>query len=77
MSEWEWYKNFGSRAIALLSIVLSEYLGGIFVFTENGSLMAGQSVSMVKEVQPVTKIFNDLLMQIDKQLITERRNNHA
>jgi hypothetical protein len=39
--------------------------------------MAGQSVSMVKEVQPVTKIFNDLLSQIDKQLITERRNNHA
>ena len=44
---------------------------------ENGSLMAGQSVSMVKEVQPVTKIFNDLLTQIDEQLITERKNNHA
>ena len=44
---------------------------------ENGSLMAGQSVSMVKEIQPVSKIFNDLLMQIDKQLITERRNNYA
>ena len=39
--------------------------------------MAGQSVSMVKEIQPVTKIFNDLLSQIDEQLITERRNNHA
>jgi enoyl-[acyl-carrier protein] reductase II len=44
---------------------------------ENGSLMAGQSVSMVKEIQPVTKIFSDLLMQIDKQLISERRNHHA
>jgi hypothetical protein len=32
---------------------------------------------MVKEIQPVTKIFNDLLMQIDEQLVTERRNNHA
>ena len=44
---------------------------------ENGSLMAGQSVSMVKEIQPVSKIFNDLLMQINEQLVTERRNNHA
>ena len=44
---------------------------------ENGSLMAGQSVSMVKEVQPVSKIFNDLLMQIDEQLLTEREKNHA
>ncbi len=44
---------------------------------ENGSLMAGQSVSMVKEIQPVSKIFNDLLMQIDKQLLTERTKNHA
>ena len=39
--------------------------------------MAGQSVSMVKEIQPVAKIFSDLLTQIDKQLSTERRNNDA
>ena len=39
--------------------------------------MAGQSVSIVREIQPVTKIFNDLLTQIDEQLITERKNNHA
>ena len=44
---------------------------------ENGSLMAGQSVSMVKEIQPVSKIFNDLLMQIDEQLLTERKKNYA
>ena len=44
---------------------------------ENGSLMAGQSVSMDKEIQPTTKIFSDLLTQIDKQLISERRNHHA
>ena len=44
---------------------------------ENGSLMAGQSVSMVKEVQPVSKIFDDLLSQIDEQLLTERKNNNA
>ena len=44
---------------------------------ENGSLMAGQSVSMVKEVQPVSKIFDDLLSQIDEQLFTERKNNSA
>ena len=44
---------------------------------ENGSLMAGQSVSMVKEVQPVSKIFEDLLSQIDEQLFTERKNNNA
>ena len=44
---------------------------------ENGSLMAGQRVSMVKEIQPVSKIFNDLLVQIDKQLLSERTKNHA
>ena len=39
--------------------------------------MAGQSVSMVKEIQPVSKIFDDLLTQMDEQLHTETGSNNA
>lgn len=41
---------------------------------DNGSLMAGQSVSLVKKVQPVKEIFNELIMQASDQLATEGKN---
>ena len=34
---------------------------------ENGSLMAGQSVSLVKKIQTVEEIFHELLEQMDKK----------
>ena len=34
---------------------------------ENGSLMAGQSVSLVKKIQTVEEIFHELLEQMDNQ----------
>ena len=39
---------------------------------QNGSVMAGQSVSLVKEIQTVEEIFEELLSQMDKQLKNER-----
>ena len=39
---------------------------------ENGSLMAGQSVSMVKKIQSVKEIFNELIAQANSQIITEK-----
>ena len=39
---------------------------------QNGSVMAGQSVSFVKEIQTVEEIFEELLSQMDKQLKNER-----
>ena len=34
----------------------------------NGSLMAGQSVSLVKKIQPVSEIINELLGQMKDQI---------
>ena len=39
---------------------------------ENGSLMAGQSVSMVKKIQSVKEIFNELISQANLQILTEK-----
>ena len=41
---------------------------------ENGSLMAGQSVSMVKKIEPVESIINEILFQANNQY---NINNHA
>ena len=38
----------------------------------NGSVMAGQSVSLVKEIQTVEEIFEELLTQMDKQVNNEK-----
>ena len=40
---------------------------------ENGSLMAGQSVSLVKKIQPVKEILEEIVFQADKQLINEMK----
>ena len=40
----------------------------------NGSLMAGQSVSLVKEIQTVNEIFKELLSQIESQINQEKIN---
>ena len=40
---------------------------------ENGSLMAGQSVSMVKKIEPVESIINEILFQANNQY---NINNH-
>ena len=40
---------------------------------ENGSLMAGQSVSLVKKIQPVKEILEEMVFQADKQLINEMK----
>ena len=39
---------------------------------ENGSLMAGQSVSMVKKIQSVKEIFSELVAQANSQILTEK-----
>ncbi|MFL2660839.1 MAG: NAD(P)H-dependent flavin oxidoreductase [Alphaproteobacteria bacterium] len=40
---------------------------------ENGSLMAGQSVSMVKKIQPVKTIINEIVTQAENQIISDER----
>lgn len=40
---------------------------------DNGSLMAGQSVSMVKKIQPVRAILNEIVNQAEKQIISDER----
>ena len=40
---------------------------------ETGSLMAGQSVSLVKEIQSVKNIFKELIEQMDNQLNFEQK----
>ena len=40
---------------------------------DNGSLMAGQSVSMVKKIQPVRAILNEIVNQAEKQIILDER----
>ena len=45
---------------------------------EKGSLMAGQSVSLVKEIQSVKHIFKELIEQMDIQINFERKDfNHG
>jgi len=39
---------------------------------ENGSLMAGQSVSLIKNLQSVEEIFNELISQANIQIIREK-----
>ncbi|MEC8265260.1 MAG: nitronate monooxygenase [Pseudomonadota bacterium] len=41
---------------------------------ENGSLMAGQSVSLVKEIQSVKEIFNELVLQMENQINCEQKD---
>ena len=41
---------------------------------ENGSLMAGQSVSLVKKIQPVKEIIKEIVSQAEKQLILQETN---
>ena len=43
---------------------------------ENGSLMAGQSVSLVKKKQKVKEIFEEILDQAKKQLLFERESRN-
>ena len=40
---------------------------------DNGSLMAGQSVSMVKKIQPVSAILNEIVNQAEEQIISDER----
>ena len=40
---------------------------------ENGSLMAGQSVSLVKKIQPVKDILDELVNQANKQINEESK----
>ena len=40
---------------------------------EKGSLMAGQSVSLVKEIQSVKHIFKELIEQMENQINFEQR----
>ena len=40
---------------------------------ENGSLMAGQSVSLVKKIQPVKDILNEFVNQANQQLKQESK----
>ena len=45
---------------------------------ERGSLMAGQSVSLVKKIQSVGTIFNELINQMENQMNFEQREiNHG
>ena len=41
---------------------------------ENGSLMAGQSVSLVKEIQSVDDIFKELIKQMENQINFEQKD---
>ena len=43
---------------------------------ENGSLMAGQSVSLVKKKQKVKEIFEEILNQAKQQLFFERKSQN-
>ena len=43
---------------------------------ENGSLMAGQSVSLVKKKQKVKEIFEEILNQAEKQLFIEGKSKN-
>ena len=43
---------------------------------ENGSLMAGQSVSLVKKKQKVKEIFEEIINQAEKQLFIERKSKN-
>ncbi len=38
---------------------------------DNGSLMAGQSVSLVKKIQPVKDIINEIIFQAEQQLLIQ------
>ena len=40
---------------------------------ENGSLMAGQSVSLVKKMQSVNEIIGEIVKQAEKQISYEQR----
>ena len=40
---------------------------------DNGSLMAGQSVSLVKKMQSVKEIINEIVKQAEKQISNEKR----
>ena len=40
---------------------------------ENGSLMAGQSVSLVKKMQSVNEIIAEIIKQAEKQISYEQR----
>ena len=40
---------------------------------ENGSLMAGQSVSLVKKMQSVEEIFRELVEQMENQINFEQK----
>ena len=40
---------------------------------DNGSLMAGQSVSLVNKIQPVNEIICEIVKQAEKQIIDEQR----
>ena len=40
---------------------------------DNGSLMAGQSVSMVKKIQPVKTILNEIVTQAENQIVSDER----
>ena len=40
---------------------------------DNGSLMAGQSVSLVKKIQPVNEIICEIVKQAEKQITNEQR----
>ncbi len=40
---------------------------------ESGSLMAGQSVSLVNKIQPVSEILHEIIMQAEEQLKTESK----
>ena len=40
---------------------------------ENGSLMAGQSVSMVKKIQSVKEILDELILQAVKQITVDKK----
>ena len=39
----------------------------------NGSLMAGQSVSLVKKIQPVNEIICEIVKQAEEQITNEQR----
>ena len=40
---------------------------------DNGSLMAGQSVSLVKKIQSVNEIISEIVNQAEKQISNEQR----
>ena len=43
---------------------------------ESGSLMAGQSVSLVKKLQSVSEIFNELTQQMKSQINFEHKDSN-